>query len=163
MSSYLDIFEKKLTVFDIKTFRDAEEMQRRLTNLLFKENYITDESKFIEALIEREEMGSTYMGNGIAIPHGKSDVVSKTSALLCILEEPFEYESNGDSGLVDIILMLALKDGDTSDDEEHLRILSTVARMMTYESFLNGIRDSKDFNDVQNEVIKVVNKIEEDD
>jgi mannitol/fructose-specific phosphotransferase system IIA component (Ntr-type) len=78
-----------------------------MAKLLKNAGCIEDESEFVKALYEREKQGSTYMGNGIAIPHGKSDTVKRAAAAFCRCA-PFLYESNNDTGEVGIVFVLAV-------------------------------------------------------
>ena len=67
------------------------------------------EQEFLDALQEREELGSTFMGNGIAIPHGKSECVEESALSVIRIKEPIYYESNNDSGEVDLIFTFRIQ------------------------------------------------------
>ena len=51
--------------------------------MLKQSGCLNDEEAFIAALYEREEIGSTYMGEGIVIPHGKSETVNHAATAIC--------------------------------------------------------------------------------
>lgn len=104
------------------------------------------EQEFLDALQEREALGSTFMGNGIAIPHGKSECVEESALSVIRIKEPIYYESNNDSGEVDLIFTFAIpkeKEGD-----EYLRLLSNLARLLMKENFLTNIRKAQNFEQI---------------
>lgn len=59
-----------------------EEVIKELTELLYKVNAISNKEKFLKDVFYRESIGTTGIGNGIAIPHGKSKFVNKTSLVI---------------------------------------------------------------------------------
>ena len=83
----------------------------------------------------------TYMGDYLAVPHGKGAAVKHNAAALCRCK-PFEYESCGESGQVRIIMMLAITD--QSDDAKYLKILSSLARLLMNEQFRQAIACAND-------------------
>ena len=59
---------------------------------------VTDAKQYIKALEERETLGSTYMGNMIALPHGKCDAVVKPGIGFCRCKQTFRYCSHDEEG-----------------------------------------------------------------
>ena len=109
----IDVSDRKITKKD--------ELFDFMTELLKKSGRITSKEKFISALYERERTGSTYMGNGIAVPHGKSSCVISPTAAFCRCS-PFVYDDNDDE-VVDISLMLAIPE--YTEQKEYIKILKT--------------------------------------
>jgi PTS system fructose-specific IIA component len=70
-----------------------EEALKELTQLLYQNKLITDVAGFLEDVFNREKEGMTGLGQGIAIPHGKSDCVTKTSLVVGKTQQPIEWES----------------------------------------------------------------------
>lgn len=99
-----------------------------------------DRNEILEAILGREELGSTGLGNGIAIPHGKIAGLKGVTALLARLDTPIEFDSVDDQP-VDIIVMLLAPTGAGAD---HLKALSRVARLLRTESVVEDLRAAED-------------------
>ena len=99
-----------------------------------------DAAELLEAITAREELGSTGLGNGIAIPHGKVSGLKGVTALLARLDTPIEFDSVDDQP-VDIIVMLLAPTGAGAD---HLKALSRVARLLRTESVVEDLRQATD-------------------
>lgn len=124
-----------------KTFHNREEAFRYMASTLYRAGTVSDIDGYIELLEQREALGSTYMGDSLAVPHGKGSAVLHNSAALCKCA-PFTYESCGESGEVSIIMMLAITD--QFDDAKYLSILSSLARLLMNDDFRQAIESSDD-------------------
>ena len=94
----------------------------------------------LEAIKSREELGSTGLGNGIAIPHGKVAGLKHVTALFARLEQPIEFDAVDDQP-VDIVVMLLAPVGAGAD---HLKALSRFARMLRTEQVVDQLRRQTD-------------------
>jgi PTS system nitrogen regulatory IIA component len=92
--------------------------------------------EILEAITSREELGSTGLGNGIAIPHGKIAGLKHVTAVFARLADPIEFDSVDDEP-VDIIVMLLAPAGAGAD---HLKALSRVARLLRTEQVMDEVR-----------------------
>ncbi|MDE5053948.1 fructose PTS transporter subunit IIA [Niallia taxi] len=101
-----------------------------LTNLLFVNGCVTDEAAFIEDVLYRESAGPTGLEKGIAIPHGKSDSVQKTSIAIGRTNKEIEWESL-DGGPINIIILFAVKNSDKTTT--HIKLLQKVAVLLADE------------------------------
>jgi len=90
----------------------------------------------LNAITSREELGSTGLGNGIAIPHGKIAGLNQVIALFARLDHPIEFDSVDDQP-VDLVVMLLAPAGAGAD---HLKALSRVARLLRTESVVDELR-----------------------
>ena len=99
-----------------------------------------DASEIREAISSREELGSTGLGNGIAIPHGKIAGLKGVTALLARLDQPIDFDSVDDQP-VDLVVMLLAPTGAGAD---HLKALSRVARLLRTEAVVDDLRGSTD-------------------
>jgi PTS system nitrogen regulatory IIA component len=93
-----------------------------------------------EALANREALGSTGLGNGIAIPHGKLPGLNGVTAVFARLDKPIEFDAVDDLP-VDILIGLLAPVGAGAD---HLRALALVARMLRTESVVDQLRATQD-------------------
>ena len=96
--------------------------------------------EILEAITSREELGSTGLGNGIAIPHGKIAGLKGVTALVARLDEPINFDSVDDQP-VDIVVMLLAPTGAGAD---HLKALSRVARLLRTETVVEDLRAATD-------------------
>lgn len=99
-----------------------------------------DERTILDAVEGREAMGSTGLGNGIAIPHGKLSGLPGVTAVFARLAQPIEFDAVDDQP-VDLVMMLLAPLGSGAD---HLRALALVARILRTEPVLERLRASTD-------------------
>ena len=93
-----------------------------------------------ESLLEREKLGSTGVGNGVAIPHAKLPGMDRIVGVFAHLTKPVMFEAVDDQP-VDIAFMLLAPEGSGAD---HLKALSRIARILRNQSILASIRSSTD-------------------
>ena len=127
-----------------------DELFRYMASLFKKAGKIKSEKEYLESLYEREDLGSTYMGNNIAIPHGKSDAVISPTIAFCRSTEGILYKSNDELGTAKLIFMLAIPKDTAPND--YIKVLSTLARLMMHEEFMESLYKAKDYDDVINAV-----------
>lgn len=99
-----------------------------------------NERTIFEILLQREKLGSTGVGNGIAIPHGKLPKLSRLFGLFARLERPVDFESL-DGQAVDLVFLLLAPEGAGAD---HLKALARVARLLRDPDVARKLRDSRD-------------------
>lgn len=90
----------------------------------------------LKALTEREALGSTGLGNGVAIPHGKFAGLRGVVAVFARLDGPVDFDAVDDQP-VDLVMMLLAPMGAGAD---HLKALARVARMLRAESVVDALR-----------------------
>ena len=99
-----------------------------------------NERAILEILQQREKLGSTGVGNGIAIPHGKLPKLGKLFGLSARLERPVDFEALDGLG-VDLVFLLLAPEGAGAD---HLKALARVARLLRDSDVARKLRDSRD-------------------
>jgi PTS system nitrogen regulatory IIA component len=97
-------------------------------------------SEIFEALNDRESLGSTGLGNGIAIPHGKFAPLKGVVAVFMKLNRPVDFDSVDDQP-VDLVMMLLAPMGAGAD---HLKALARVARILRTDSIADTLRHTTD-------------------
>lgn len=96
--------------------------------------------RILDALNEREKLGSTGFGGGIAIPHGRLPEISDMTGCIAVLASPVDYDAV-DGRPVDILFaLLAPEDGGV----EHLKTLARVSRAFRDQRFLARLRGARD-------------------
>jgi PTS system nitrogen regulatory IIA component len=98
------------------------------------------ERELYEALLQRERLGSTGIGDGIAIPHGRMAGIDRLVGLFARVEKPIDFEAL-DGQPVDIIFVLIAPEGAGAD---HLKALARVARVLRNQAVLEQIRMVRD-------------------
>jgi PTS system nitrogen regulatory IIA component len=98
------------------------------------------ERAILEALQQRERLGSTGVGNGIAIPHGKLPKLNKLFGLFVRLEQPVDFDAL-DGQPVDLIFLLLAPESAGAD---HLKALARVARLLRNGEIARKLRESRD-------------------
>ena len=98
------------------------------------------EMTIFETLMQREKLGSTGVGNGVAIPHGKLPKLNKLFGLFARLERPVDFESL-DGQPVSLIFLLLAPEGAGAD---HLKALARVARVLRDPDTARKLRESRD-------------------
>jgi PTS system nitrogen regulatory IIA component len=94
------------------------------------------ERRIFETLTEREKLGSTGMGQGIAIPHGRVAGVEKMTGLFAQLDHPVDFDSMDDQP-VDLVFLLLAPEGAGAD---HLKALARVSRLLRNQTVCEKLR-----------------------
>ena len=102
--------------------------------------YKLDERRLFDRLLERERLGSTGIGGGIAIPHGRMAGLEKPVGLFARLGHPVDFDSI-DERPVDCVFLLLAPEGAGAD---HLKALARVARVLRSDAVADALRRSND-------------------
>jgi PTS system nitrogen regulatory IIA component len=116
----------------------ATSKKQALQDLAKKAAEITGlhERAIFDVLLERERLGTTGVGNGIAIPHGKLPAMEKLYGLFARLEKPISFESI-DEQPVDLIFLLLAPESAGAD---HLKALARVSRLLRDKGVCEKLR-----------------------
>ena len=98
----------------------------------------------IKCLIERERIGSTGIGNGVAMPHAKIDGIDKIQNILIRLDTPVSFDAVDDQP-VDVIFLTIAPTGPTSG--EQLQYLSKIATFLKDKNIINKLRATSEQED----------------
>jgi len=99
-----------------------------------------DQDELLESLLDREKMGSTGIGNGIAIPHGRLPNTSKAVAVLITTEKTIDFDAI-DNREVDIFVALFVPEDSC---KEHLDTLQNIAKLFSDKKMLKQVRKCND-------------------
>ncbi|WP_314010469.1 PTS sugar transporter subunit IIA [Pseudostreptobacillus hongkongensis] len=123
---------------------------------MFKEikdsEYILDKDKAFEDLLDREIIGSTGIGKAVAIPHAKTDSVTKIVMGVGIHKEGIDYESI-DEEKVNLVFMFLTPN---SMSQEYLTLLARISRFAQDKSFRETLLNASS----EEEVIEIIKKME---
>lgn len=148
----LDFLCKGAVTADLKS-QNKEEVIGELVGLLYKAKKIKNREKVIKILMEREELGSTGIGQGIAIPHGKSDTVNNIVAAFGVSKRGIDFDAL-DGELVYLIFLL-IAPPDLAGI--HLKALAKISRLLKDKFFRQALRNATDVD----EIIKIIKEEDE--
>ncbi|WP_306028201.1 PTS IIA-like nitrogen regulatory protein PtsN [Stappia sp. MMSF_3263] len=133
-----DLLTSKAIVPSLK----ANSKKQALQELAAKAAAVTGlpERDVFDTLLQRERLGSTGVGNGIAIPHGKLVRLDKLVGLFARLERPIDFDALDDQP-VDLVFVLLAPEGAGAD---HLKALARIARRMRDPGTVAKLRASSD-------------------
>ena len=100
------------------------------------EKYNIDKNLLLNNLIKREKIGTTTLGNGIAIPHVQNDQIVKPSCIVAILSEGLNFDAL-DNNPVDLIVFLILPE---VSKPENLQILAQISRLLRDTEITDKLR-----------------------
>ncbi len=129
-----ELLNEDRILFDIK-FENKEDAITKMVNSLSGDPLIKDLEEVKQAVLEREKIMSTGVGNGFAIPHAKTKGADGFIAILAKLSEPIDFDSH-DGKPVNIIFMLIGKETMVS---EHIKMLSRISRLMNNDEFRQNL------------------------
>ncbi|WP_224008166.1 PTS IIA-like nitrogen regulatory protein PtsN [Aureimonas sp. SA4125] len=98
------------------------------------------EREILDRVMQRERLGSTGVGNGIAIPHGKIENLTSLVGVFGRLYHPIEFDALDDQPVDLVFLLLAPEDAGA----DHLKALSKIARMLRNSDTVNRLRGARD-------------------
>jgi PTS system nitrogen regulatory IIA component len=129
---------------------DKAGVLRELVQLLVKSGEIKpqDESKIVSILEARENLGSTGIGQGVGIPHGKSNVIRRIVGALGISKRGVDFDALDGEPVHIFFLLMAPEDS----AGPHLKALARVSRLLKDRYFRESLREAKD----EKEVLRIV-------
>ena len=132
--------------------KDKNDIINKMTKLMLKTGRITDLNAYKELVLKREEEGSTGVGEGIAIPHGKGDCVTEPGLVAMVVPNGVEYDAL-DGKPVNLLFMIAAPN---TSDNVHLDVLSRLSTMLMDTEFKNKLISAKS----KEEFLNIINETE---
>lgn len=146
-------------VLDIKSielgleFKSKNELLEHLINLAQKSGKVINREEVSTEVFKREAIMSTGIGNGIALPHAKTNAIKDSVGSLVVLKSSLDFESL-DGEPVNIAFLLI---GNENNVGIHLRLLSKISRMLSDAAFQNNLQNCA----TPNEAISLFRSIDE--
>jgi fructose-specific phosphotransferase system IIA component len=150
----MDFLSKKAIVTNIQSTK-KEDVIKELVDALINSGDIEKRcrNKLIESLMARESLGSTAIGQGIAIPHAKSDCVSKLVAAFGLSKKGVDFDSLDGEAAYIFFLLVAPQDS----AGPHLKALARISRLLKDKYFRDTLRSCED----DKAVIKIITQEDE--
>ena len=120
--------------------KSKNEALDQMVELMAKSGKINDLEAYRQEVYRREEEGTTGVGEGIAIPHGKGAFVDKPGLAAMVVKDGVDYDSL-DGEPVHLIFLIAAPN---TKDNVHLDVLSKLSVLLMDENFTNGLKNAKD-------------------
>lgn len=138
----MNLIAKLLKADDILVGLDASSKKRvfEQAGLLFENRYGIARSAVYDALFAREKMGSTGLGQGIAIPHGRIKGLKEAHGAFLRLANPVQFDAP-DGLPVDLVFVLLVPE---AANEHHLQLLSELAQMFSDKGFREQLSATPD-------------------
>lgn len=138
-----DFLDRKAIKIGIQA-ADKEGILKELVGILAQAKDLGDPKAVVKALLERENLGSTGIGQGIAIPHGKTDRVKELTAVLGISKQGVNFEALDGEPVYIFFLLVAPKD----TAGPHLKALAQISRLLRDSYFCELIKRCQTADDV---------------
>jgi len=150
----MEFLSKRAIVIDIKAAK-KEDVVREMVDALIEGGDIEKRhrNKLVEALMAREALGSTAIGQGVAIPHAKSDCVEKLVAAFGLSKKGVDFDSLDGEPAYIFFLLVAPQDS----AGPHLKALARISRLLKDKYFRDGLRQAVD----DKTVIKIISQEDE--
>jgi PTS system, fructose subfamily, IIA component len=143
----MDFLNKKAISVDIKA-TDKEGVIRELVDLLANATEMKNKEELIRAVLAREALGSTGIGQGVGIPHAKSQVVKELVAAFGLSKNGVDFDSL-DGELVHIFFLLIAPEESAGP---HLKALARISRMLKDKYFRELLKKAKS----ENEILQII-------
>jgi PTS system nitrogen regulatory IIA component len=147
MTHFSQILPLKNVVLDLDVSSKKRAFEQ--AGLIFENNYGIARSTVSDNLFARERLGSTGLGHGVAVPHGRIKGLKAPLAAFVRLAEPIPFESP-DAQPVKLLVFLLIPDHVT---QQHLEILSEIAEMFSDDGFRTGLANDPDAASVHARII----------
>lgn len=135
----IDLLDEKSIMLNAKVASKQETLDTAV-NLMVKSGKINDEEKYRKGVYAREEEGTTGIGEGIAIPHCKSDAVTQPGLAAMVIKDGVDFDAL-DGEPVQLLFLIAAPD---NEDNVHLDVLSKLSVLLMDEDFTSKLKAAKD-------------------
>ena len=137
----MEFLDERAVSIEVKS-QAKEDIIRELVELLVTAGSIKekDTGRLVQILLKRESLGSTGIGQGVAIPHGKADCVTKLVAAFGVSRGGVNFDSLDGERVHLFFLLVAPEDS----AGPHLKALARISRLLKDKHFRDGLRNAKD-------------------
>lgn len=130
----IDLLDKKSVTLNLVASTKIEAIDK-MVDLVESSGNLNNKEEYKKAIIAREEMSTTGIGEGVAIPHAKTKAVNKACLASGVSKDGIDYESF-DGSLSHLFFMIAAPDG---ANDTHLEVLSRLSTILMDEEFRNNL------------------------
>jgi len=138
-----EILKPERTLHSVKA-NSKKRLLERIAQQFSDTNPNLNENELFDAFIERERLGSTGIGEGVAIPHCRINHCNQTMGMLVLLDKGVDYDSL-DSNKVDLIFALIVPE---ESNQEHLNTLKEIASAFHHEGLRDALRSTSNADEL---------------
>lgn len=150
----VEILREQCVVADIKG-KTKREVITELVEALGKAHLVNDVATVVSTVMEREKLGSTGIGNGVAVPHGKLKNVSNIMCAFGRSQDGVDFDAV-DRGLVHIFFLVLAPEDSTS---LHLKVLSRITKILRDQSLREKVMKLPNAHDIYTSILEEDEKI----
>ncbi len=147
-----DMINKNLILLNLNS-KEKKTIIEEIAGLFYQEKVIKDKNSFVDAIKKREGIESTAIGEGVAIPHGKSEGVKELKVAFARSSEGVDFKSL-DKKSVHLIFMIAAP---LAAKVEYLQCVAKIARLLKSKSLKEKLLSAENSKEVMN-IIKSFDK-----
>ena len=148
-----DLLTKESIDLNVKATNKKEVIEQAV-ELMEQNGNIDNKEEYLKLVMKREKEGSTGVGEGIAIPHGKGDVISKPGLAAMVIPDGVDFESL-DRKPINLLFLIAAPN---SKKNLHLEVLSRLSALLMNEKFRKELLNAKS----KEEFLKIIDKADEE-
>lgn len=150
----MDFLSKKAITADLKSAK-KEDVIKELVDVLIEAEGIEKKcrNKIVEQLMAREALGSTAIGQGVGIPHTKSECVNKLVASFGLSQKGVDFDSLDGENVYIFFLLIAPIDS----AGPHLKALARISRLLKDKYFRDSLKECKD----EKSILKIISQEDE--
>ena len=149
-----DLLDKR-SISLIGTPQTKNEALDQIIDLMVQSGKISDREAYRQQVYEREQESTTGIGEGIAIPHGKCDAVTKPGLAAMVIKEGVEFDAL-DGKPVTLMFLIAAPN---TEDNVHLDVLSKLSVLMMDEKFADNLRNAGSVD----EFLQIIDRADEEE
>jgi len=145
-----DHISEKTICLDLEN-TTKDDVIRELSELLKESEYVTDFDVFLKDVFEREKLGATGIGNGIAIPHARTDAVHNIIIAFGRSSQGIDFNGVDDKPAKLVFLMGTPK----KDVNKYLQVLAHLTRLLKKESFRQQLLEAQNADEILNAIKEI--------
>ena len=134
-----DVISEEIIDLDIAAGSKLEVINH-LIDLLYNADRISSKSEFLDQVLEREKTEPTDFGVGVAIPHGRSEVVQQASVAIGKLQTPITWNSTLESDEPPVYAVFLMASTISDQGKSHLEIIAKIATLLIEDDFLEFLK-----------------------
>jgi len=149
-----ELMTEEIMCLDL-TSKSKKDVIKELSQMLFDADKISDLDKFVSEIEAREELSTTGVGYGIAIPHAKTKFVKTPALAFGKSKEGIDYDSMDEKPAHIFFMIAAPSDGANL----HLQTLAKLSRKLIDEDFRNGLKNASS----KEQILEILSKIDKEE
>ncbi len=134
----IDVLDESVVKVELEA-EDKEEAFAEMIELLVRAGRLEDRGRALRAILAREEMATTGIGSGVAVPHGKEPCVKSLLAALGISRKGIEYDATDGEPVYLVFLVLA----EANNPGPHVQCLGEIARLLQVPGLNERLRNAR--------------------